>query len=261
MYHGKAIYNPSGKAGEYSYWACNFYKGCKGGCTYCYLQNGILKKTMGGSMPELKACFKSEDHAREIFRKEFSLNRAELQKNGLYFQFTSDFFPESTELLTWAIEWCLLHNVPVSLLTKQVDWITDNWLDKLIGCEHQIMFGFTLTGHDEMEPGCATNQARIEKMNEVFNCGFHTYASIEPIIDFESSLRMIKEIYMQCDLYKIGLKSGTTYDKHELNTFIDNVLVATNNTPVYFKDSLLKQAGTRRDQLPSNCVTRDFRLF
>jgi hypothetical protein len=23
-FNGKAIYNPSGKAGEYSYWACNF---------------------------------------------------------------------------------------------------------------------------------------------------------------------------------------------------------------------------------------------
>ncbi|KAA6320448.1 hypothetical protein EZS27_029784 [termite gut metagenome] len=36
-FNGKAIYNPSGKAGEYSYWACNFYNGCSNGCTYCYL--------------------------------------------------------------------------------------------------------------------------------------------------------------------------------------------------------------------------------
>jgi DNA repair photolyase len=45
---GKAIYNPSGKAGEYSYWACNFFKGCSNGCEYCYLKKGVLKKTLGG---------------------------------------------------------------------------------------------------------------------------------------------------------------------------------------------------------------------
>ena len=33
-FNGKAIYNPSGKAGEYSTWACNFYVGCSNMCEY-----------------------------------------------------------------------------------------------------------------------------------------------------------------------------------------------------------------------------------
>jgi len=49
QFKGKAIYNPSGKAGEYSYWACNFYKGCSNGCTYCYLKKGVLALAFGSS--------------------------------------------------------------------------------------------------------------------------------------------------------------------------------------------------------------------
>lgn len=32
----QAIYKPSGKAKEYGQYACNLYKGCGHGCTYCY---------------------------------------------------------------------------------------------------------------------------------------------------------------------------------------------------------------------------------
>lgn len=35
----------------------------------------------------------------------------------------------------------------------------------------------------------------------------------------------------------------------------------TPNSYVYFKDSLLKQAGVSRSELPDNCVTPDFNLF
>lgn len=31
-FNGKAIYNPSGKAGEYSQWACNYFTGCSNEC-------------------------------------------------------------------------------------------------------------------------------------------------------------------------------------------------------------------------------------
>ena len=46
-FKGKAIYNPSGKAGEYSYWACNFYVGCSNGCEYCYCKKDILAGSSG----------------------------------------------------------------------------------------------------------------------------------------------------------------------------------------------------------------------
>lgn len=70
QFKGKAIYNPSGKAGEYSRWACNFYTGCSNGCDYCYCKKGILGHTMGGDTPTLKKCFRNEQHAIEVFFNE-----------------------------------------------------------------------------------------------------------------------------------------------------------------------------------------------
>ncbi len=41
-FNGKALYQPSGKAAEYSAWACNFYTGCSNDCEYCYCKRGVL---------------------------------------------------------------------------------------------------------------------------------------------------------------------------------------------------------------------------
>ena len=41
-FHGKAIYEPSGKAAEYSNWACNLYNGCPHSCTYCFNDHNIM---------------------------------------------------------------------------------------------------------------------------------------------------------------------------------------------------------------------------
>lgn len=49
-YHGKAIYQPSGKAAEYGEWACNFHIGCSNWCDYCFcpaaLRPGLWSSTV-----------------------------------------------------------------------------------------------------------------------------------------------------------------------------------------------------------------------
>ena len=128
-----------------------------------------------------------------------------------------------------------------------------------------IAIGVTLTGHDELEPGASQTHQRIRLLKRSNELGFKTFASIEPIIDFDSSFRMICDSYLFCDLYKIGLKSGEKYSKQELIYFIEGVNGLCHkkaaNIPVYFKDSLLKAAGIDRKDLPVNCVNRDFDLF
>ena len=121
-FKGKAIYNPSGKAGEYSYWACNFYVGCSNGCTYCYCKKGILAPVMGQDKPQLKACFKSEKHALEVFGKELKENLEGLRKHGLFFSFTTDPMLAETYYLTLrAIGHCVNNSIPVKILTKCTD--------------------------------------------------------------------------------------------------------------------------------------------
>lgn len=272
-YKGKAIYQPNGKAAEYAKWACNFYVGCSNDCTYCYCKKGILAPVMGQDKPQLKKCFKDEAHALEVFEKELKFNLPELQKHGLFFSFTTDPMIEETIWLTLrAIDIAENNTVPINILTKSATWI-DTYI-KQVGnfeneetCTHEwrknIAFGFTLTGHDELEPNASTNTERIEAMQKLHHAGFKTFASIEPIIELYSSCKMIQETNGFCDLYKIGLESGKKYNQYEIQLFIESVIkqVEFFGSKIYFKDSLLKQAGIERSELPDNCVTRDYSLF
>lgn len=126
-----------------------------------------------------------------------------------------------------------------------------------------VVVGFTLTGHDELEPNASTNDERIEAMRKLHDAGFKTFASIEPIINFADSVDMISATIGYCDLYKIGLMSGKHYSPAVIREFISTAysVIKLTNAKVYFKDSLLAQAGISRDSLPSCCVNRDYNMF
>jgi DNA repair photolyase len=267
-YKGKAIYNPSGKAGEYSYWACNFYVGCSNQCTYCFLRKGIGKATLGGNIPTLKKCFRDEADALRVFERELQQNLPELQKHGLFFTFTSDpCLPETQSLNARAILISIQNKVFVKVLTKKAG-VALHSAKFGFGEFNQLYkdffaLGFTLTGHDELEPNASPTIDRIRAMKQLHDAGFKTWASIEPVIDFKSSKDVMCAVMDCCDLYKIGLESGKRYGKKELRKFVDWVLSCRrpNSPKFYFKDSLLKQAGIRREDLPASCVKRDYNIF
>jgi len=269
MINGKAIYEAKGKAAEYSKYAVSFFCGCSNMCEYCYLRKGRFAKTLGGDTPTLKKCFKNEEHALKVFEKELKANLPELQKHGLFFSFTTDSMIDDVWQPTCiAINMCVNNKVNVKLLTKTVpDWLDDFLFgfrySKISTWKTYVAFGFTLTGHDELEPNASTNAERIEAMKKLHNAGFKTWASIEPVIDFESSTDMIRQTLDFCDLYKIGLESGKIYSHSSIQEFLLNVscFLKKNNKKVYFKDSLLQQAKVSREYLPANCVNSDYDLF
>lgn len=264
-FNGKAIYEPKGKAGEYAKFACNFYNGCSNNCEYCYCKRGVLAHSLGGDTPTLKKWIKSDQHAIATLESELIENIEQLRKHGLFFSFTTDpLLSETGELTFAAVKLCLDYDVPVKILTKRADF------DDLLGsnvllwpvAKKLVAFGFTLTGHDELEPGASTNAERIEAMRKLYEAGFKTWVSIEPVVDFASSFEMINEALDCCDLFKIGLMSGGKYKKSEINNFINKVLAnASWPSKVYFKDSLLKTAGVPRSILPINCVGLDYNIF
>lgn len=266
-FKGKAIYNPSGKAGEYSYWACNFYVGCSNSCEYCYCKKGILAGAMGMDTPQLKKCFNNETHAIKVFSSELQTNLIELQKHGLFFSFTTDPMLDKTQQLTInAIYNCVISNVPVKILTKCTDWL-EPFLQMIeddifmYNKKNLIAFGFTLTGHDELEKGAATNEDRIRAMKVLSAEGFKTFASIEPIIDFDSATRMIELSMEYCDLYKIGLMSGSKPNIEDLRSFVGQINWYSSVSPfnVYWKDSISKYFTTNA-WLDGRIVNRDFNL-
>jgi DNA repair photolyase len=277
-FKGKAIYNPSGKAGEYSFWACNFHVGCSNDCDYCYCKKGVLGSVMGGNVATLKKCFKDEADALRVFEKELKKNLDSLREHGLFFTFTSDpFLPETIGLTLAAVEICVQNSVPVKLLTKRADFyeqfftrLTRNngILETVIFLEYQryVAFGFTLTGHDEIEPGASPNADRIKVMRVLHEHGFKTFASIEPIVDFNSSLAMIKQTAGACDLYKIGLMANKKFDRIEAMTFYYSLipLLSGHDCKVYLKDSFMDLTGLNRELLNSGwskAANRDYNLF
>ena len=270
-FNGKAIYNPSGKAGEYSYWACNFYVGCSNGCTYCYLKKGRSAKCLGGIIPTLKKCFRDEAHAIQVFEKELLQNLEELKKHGLFFSFTTDpMLPETMRLTMLALAKCIIYEVPVKILTKNANFVDFGEFPFVILnqfsiiAKQRIAFGFTVTGHDELEPGASTNAERIEAMEKLKEAGFRTFASIEPIVDLNDSLKMIFNTLEFCNLFKIGLMSGEKYDIEHLHLFKQKVHEYTKvfGNKVYYKDSFLKQANLPREAFSGeNYVTRDYNIF
>ncbi len=270
-FNGKAIYNPSGKAGEYSPWACNFYTGCSNNCDYCYLKRGAIASTWSDA-PKLKKCFRDEIHALSVLRNEIERIGAEALKGGMFFTFTSDpFLPETKGMTLEAIIICLRYSVPVILLSKRADWDIDGFTKALIGysgdeeyVKRNVAFGFTLTGRDDKEPGASTNQDRIIAMTRLHAAGYKTWASIEPIIDLERSYEMMAKTVEFCDHYKVGLESRRAFDPKDVAQFIDRIGAQERNRPIYLKDSIFKYCTYSReaaDRTAGNFVGVDYNIF
>lgn len=220
--------------------------------------------------PQLKKCFKDEKHALDVFTKELMQNGNSIREHGLFFTFTSDpFLPETTLLTQQAIRQCMQLDIPVKTLTKCTDWV-EPFLAELESNgtiwnsnpqKHLFAFGFTLTGHDELEKGASTNEDRIRAMKVLSAEGFKTFASIEPIVDFDSATKMIELSMEYCDLYKIGLMSGSKPNIEDLRSFVGQINWYSSVSPfnIYWKDSISKYFTTN-EWLDGRIVNRDFNL-
>lgn len=213
----KIIYQPKGKAKEYSPWAANFYNGCSNKCDYCYNRHCQAKELLGKDEPTLK---KGLDmfNVIDTFKKELTKYREQILADGkgLFFNFVSDPMLEETRVVNIT---CILYTiqagVPAVVLTKCADWY-EEFVDMFRADENKniplakkmIKFGFTLTWFDDMEHGVSTNNDRITLMKKLNYEGYKTWASIEPIIDCNKSLMMMCKSAPFCDEYKIGVLSG-----------------------------------------------------
>lgn len=267
-FNGKAIYEPSGKAAEYSPWACNFYAGCSNDCEYCYCKRGFMSHVWS-TEPKLKKCFKSPDHALKVFENELYANLEELREYGLLFSFTTDpMLPETIEVTLTAMGRAVLQDVPVKILTKRADWLdSPMWVNTeplLLRQRNKIAFGFTLTGFDEKEPNASSNQERIEAMRELHEMGFKTFASIEPVITPAMSRNMIESTLDCCDLYKVGLISGKGkdfYNPLHVKALYAWLALKSDECKIYLKDSFLQYLGMERKYQRADFVNSDYNIF
>jgi len=176
-----------------------------------------------------------------------------IRDGGLFMTFTSDpCLMETYDLFADINFWACNHGIPVTILTKCAYDIPK----KCEGIPQRPCFspfcinskmlaiGWTLTGHDELEPNAAPNSERLRYMKMASDKGMMTWASIEPVIDFPSSLDMIYQaLNAGCEHFKIGLLTNNTrvvrkdcqigeyqfnaYDVRDLLHFIEYVMRMT----------------------------------
>ena len=268
-FKGKSLYRPTGKAGEYSAWACNFYTGCSNNCSYCYCKRGVMSHVWSDE-PMLKKCFKDKDHAVAVFEKEMLANIDELRKTGIFFSFTTDpMIPGKTlELTMEAVGLALRNDVPVQILAKRADWRdAEAWkvMCATINPDYKkIAVGFTLTRRDDLEPGASPHTERIVAMKRCHELGCHTFASVEPIVDIANSEWAMSDAYPYCELFKVGLMSGGAKpDKYELKELVDrwNNTLDKSGKKIYWKQSVVDYLGDDFTFWMDSCVDADYNIF
>jgi len=280
----KILSRPKGNAEEYGKWSVNAYIGCSHGCLYCYLKKGPSGAYLGQDKPVLKKGVVNEEHAYHLAMAEIIENRDEIIRDGgLFMSFTSDPCAEETrELFFRIIGSCIGDGctpkekvVPVTLLTKNADfcgynikiiettaqarrlhaWLNTVSLFKTELLRDRLAIGFTLTGHDELEPNASSNAERIAAMKWLSK-KYNVWASVEPVIDFPSSLDMIYQaLNAGCQHFKIGLLTSNTrvvrkpfeFGEHKFDAykvkdclhFIEDVMRLTDGkATVYWKQSV-----------------------
>ena len=287
----KILSRPKGNAEEYGRWSVNPYIGCSHGCLYCYLKKGPSGAYLGQDKPVLKKGVVNDKHAFHLAMAEIIEHRDEIIRDGgLFMTFTSDpCAPETRPLFFHITSNAIQLGIPVTMLTKNSDFFQYPTMMAMIedskhlmsmpdkgervmlngstfctwlGDMHQhlvkplVAFGWTLTGHDELEPNASPNAERIATMKRMADSGFKVWASIEPVITFPAALDMVYQaVNAGCRHFKIGLLTNNTrlvrkdfefgehhFDAYKVNDclhFIEDVMRLTDGkATVYWKQSV-----------------------
>jgi len=197
------IYEPTGRAREYSPLALNYFKGCDHGCKYCYVQ------------PMLKRFNSNYDHSQvscglnlnELEKSILKLSKEDREKQVLL-SFTGDpYCGFESGQTRQVLEVLLKHQCHIAILTKNPEKAKKD-IDIFKKFEY-FKIGTTLVVADEKqriewEPGTIHSNKRIEALKYFQENGIVTWASFEPVIHPEHSLLMLEKVLSFIDHVKIG---------------------------------------------------------
>jgi len=197
------VYEPRGRAREYSELACNLYSGCTHGCRYCYAP-ACMRTT--GEKWHAKA-----EPRKDILRLlEKDARRLQGDPRSVLFCFLSDPYQplERTERLTrQALEIVSKHNLNNQVLTKGcADLILEDM--GLMKTAH-TQLGITLCFADDdvrksWEPKASTVNDRLNILKTAHKEGIFTWVSLEPVIDPDQALAVIRMAHPYVNFWKVG---------------------------------------------------------
>ena len=196
------IYAPKGQAGEYAELSTNIYRGCGHKCAYCYV-------------PQIIRMDRKEFDAGAVLRKGYEAgllrDARKYQSAGIREQvmlsFTSDpYHLGDTSPTTRALQVLIDHGMGFCTLTKGG---TRSLRDLPMFRSDRDAFATTLTSLDDSfskkwERGAALPGDRIKAIKRFYDAGIFTWVSLEPTLDVEASIEIVKQTHKFVDLFKVG---------------------------------------------------------
>jgi DNA repair photolyase len=199
------IYEPRGKAREYSALAANLYKGCAHACGYCFAPSATFTD---------RETFSSDGYIRPrpgvLAQLAKDAEKSAGHPNPVLLSFTSDVYqPVERELgiTRQALEILSANRLRPQILTKSGPWAIERDADILKSCNGIWAATLTLDNPEESlkwEPGAALPAERIEALRMAKEAGLETWVSLEPVLDPDAAIRLIQATHKFVDLYKVG---------------------------------------------------------
>ena len=203
------IYEPKGRAREYSPLACNLYLGCTHGCKYCYAPACMHKKTAEWHEAARSRC----ENVLKLFEKDcirLAKERMDDDARRVLFCFLSDPYQPlegKLHLTRQGISIAAKHGIRVDILTKGDEHLIERDLSLML--ESQTHLGITLSFSNdatrkEWEPHASTVQSRLRILRKAHDMGIYTWVSMEPVIVPQEALDVIRKAHDYVDFWKIG---------------------------------------------------------
>lgn len=197
------IYEPAGRAREYSPLALNYFKGCDHGCKYCYVQP-MMKRFNANYTHSNVSC---DLNLAELEKSIKILSETDRTKQVLL-SFTGDPYCNFESGQTrQVLEVLLEYQIHVAILTKNPEKAMKD-IDIFKRFNH-FKIGTTLVLADEKqraewEPGTIHSSKRIDALRYFKEQGLITWASFEPVIYPQHSLLLIQKVLPFIDHLKVG---------------------------------------------------------
>ena len=201
----KVIYEPKGGAKEYADLACNLYTGCVHGCRYCYAPSCMRK-----SDNEWHGTASPRKDIIKLFTEDAKFMHGENDTRSILFSFVSDpYQPIEAELkiTRQVLQIAKTYNLNTMVLTKGRAELVRRDFELMQQAKTKL--GVTLCFADdqmrqEWEPNASSVSDRLAILKEAHELGIYTWVSLEPVINPQQALSVIRKAASFVDLWKVG---------------------------------------------------------
>ena len=231
------IYEPKGRALEYSPLACNLWIGCIHNCGYCFGPATFRKSREDWITPRLK------DRALERFESDAKKYAGDPRE--ILFSFGTDPYgtPEQRTQMYDVLGIAAKHDLRITVLTKNP-----------AGAEQHItMFqrnGWSLGTticfasealREEWEPGAPSITSRVAALQTFREAGVKTWVSVEPVINPTEAIGVLAALVDKVDLIKVGKWNHDARAKEvDWKAFLGEARMILSGRPHVFKHDLLE---------------------